>query len=184
MLPPDSAAGAARATDDLLTETARFRARSPFGAPLRLSSQGVHWRLGPGRASRDAESKALPPPCSALKPSTRLAGRHAGGDDARTARERLAKPPAGTALAPLSRSHLESVLRRASDAPSTRHTIRVKSCLCTGDYALISRQFSLCRFFSRSGAQQNLRESLRIIIGASLPRMKRPLRAVTLHGRL
>jgi len=71
------------------------------------------YRLGPGRASRDAESKALPPPCSALKPSTWLAGRNAGGDDARAARERFARPPAGTALAPLSRSHLESALRQA-----------------------------------------------------------------------
>src|SRR6185437_17015838 len=50
----------------------------------------------------------------ALKPSTWLAGRDAGGDDARTARERLARPPAGTALAPPSGSHPESTLRGTS----------------------------------------------------------------------
>ena len=44
--------------------------------------------------------RALPAPSIALKRSTSHAGRNAGGDDARTARERLAKPPAGTTLAP------------------------------------------------------------------------------------
>jgi hypothetical protein len=39
--------------------------------------------------------------------------------DARTARERIAKPPAGTALAPPSGSHLESALRRARFECST-----------------------------------------------------------------
>ncbi len=39
-LPSANAAGAARATDDPLARTLRLRARSPFGAPLRLSSQG------------------------------------------------------------------------------------------------------------------------------------------------
>ena len=37
----------------------------------------------------------LPAPLLALKPSTWLAGRNAGGDDARTARERLAKAARG-----------------------------------------------------------------------------------------
>ena len=50
-------------------------------------------------------------PWITLKPSTWLAGRHAGGDDTRTARERLARPPAGTALAPPSGSHPECALR-------------------------------------------------------------------------
>ena len=37
-------------------------------------------------------ARALPAPSIALKPSTWLAGRHAGGDDARTARERGYEP--------------------------------------------------------------------------------------------
>jgi hypothetical protein len=36
-----------------------LRARSPFGAPPRLSSQGERWRLGPGRASRDQEGSGV-----------------------------------------------------------------------------------------------------------------------------
>jgi len=39
-LPSANAAGAARATNDSLARTIRLRARSPFGAPPRLSSQG------------------------------------------------------------------------------------------------------------------------------------------------
>jgi len=55
-------------------------------------------------------TRALPAPPIALKPGTWRPGRNAGRDDARAARERIAKPPAGTALAPLSGSHLESAL--------------------------------------------------------------------------
>ena len=62
----------------------------------------------------------------ALKPSTWLAGHNAGGDDARTARERLARPPAGTALAPPSGSHPESTLRGTSGGASTRRAPGVK----------------------------------------------------------
>jgi hypothetical protein len=54
--------------------------------------------------------QALPAPPNALKQGTLRTGRNAGGVVARTARERFAKPPAGTALAPLSGSHLESAL--------------------------------------------------------------------------
>jgi len=45
----------------------------------------------------------------ALKRSTSHAGRNAGGADARTARERFARPRAGTAPAPHLRSHPECV---------------------------------------------------------------------------
>ena len=62
----------------------------------------------------------------ALKPSTWRAGRHAGGVDARTARERLARPPAGTALAPLSGWHPESTLRGTSGGAFIRRTGIVK----------------------------------------------------------
>ena len=86
-----------------------------------------HARLGPGRASRDEDARELPSHLGiALKPSTWLAGRHAGGDDARTARERLARPPAGTALAPPSGSHPESTLRGASGDAFIRREGAVK----------------------------------------------------------
>ena len=47
-------------------------------------------RCDSAQAALDAtgRARALPAPSIALKPSTWLAGRHAGGDDARTARER------------------------------------------------------------------------------------------------
>jgi hypothetical protein len=64
--------------------------------------------------------------CIALKPSTWHAGHNAGRDDARTARERLARPPAGTALAPPSGLHPESTLRRTSGGASTRRASLVK----------------------------------------------------------
>ena len=50
----------------------------------------------------------------ALKRSTSRAGRSTGGVDARIARERLARPPAGTAPTPHLRSHPECALRRVS----------------------------------------------------------------------
>ena len=59
----------------------------------------------------NGRARALPAPPIALKRCTSHAGHNAGGDDARTARERVRNPPARTALAPLSGSHLESALR-------------------------------------------------------------------------
>jgi hypothetical protein len=66
---------ARRACGPHLAGAARVcEARSPLGAPPRLSSQGVHWRLGPGRASRDAVRRRYLRLCIALKPSTWHAG--------------------------------------------------------------------------------------------------------------
>jgi hypothetical protein len=87
-LPSESASGAARATPSDVAIRRCFRARSPFGAPSRLSSQGERWRLGPGRASRDEVRRRYLRLWTAFKPSTWRAGHHAGGDDARTARVR------------------------------------------------------------------------------------------------
>jgi hypothetical protein len=128
-----------RATNDPLARTVRLRARSPYGAPLRLWSSDRMLGPGPGRASRDEVRRRYLRLWTALKPSTWLAGRHAGGHsslhwrklrtlvcDARTARERLARPPAGTALAPPSGSHPESTLRGASGGASTRRKRVVK----------------------------------------------------------
>jgi len=113
MLPSAGAAGAARATLCRCCHPQVLRARSPCGAPSRLSASHRMLCLDPGRASRDEVRRRYLRLWTALKPSTWLAGRNAGGDDARTARKRLARPPAGTALAPLFRSHPESALRRA-----------------------------------------------------------------------
>jgi hypothetical protein len=56
-------------------------------------------------------ARALPAPPAALKRGTSRAGHSAGGDDARTAREQLARPPAGTAPAPHPGSHPECAPR-------------------------------------------------------------------------
>ena len=114
-------------------------------AALRCGSRrrANHARLGPGRASRDEDAKELPPClCIALKPSTWLAGHSAGGDDARTARERLARPPAGTALAPPSGSHPESTLRETSGGASTRRPEIVK------EFIPSRKPFDPARFFA------------------------------------
>jgi hypothetical protein len=49
-------------------------------------------RLSPGRASREREDAGVTAPPFALKRCTSRAGHNAGGDDARTARERGYKP--------------------------------------------------------------------------------------------
>ncbi len=49
--------------------------------------------------------QALPAPSIALKPGTWRPGHNAGRVDARTARERVTSPPAGTALAPSNGCH-------------------------------------------------------------------------------
>ena len=79
---------AARATDDPAHTNHPLRARSPSGAPPRLSSQGERFRPDQGRASRDEVRRHYPRLWIAFKPSTWLAGHHAGGDDALTAQVR------------------------------------------------------------------------------------------------
>src|SRR5665213_10758 len=67
-------------------------ARSPLGAPPRLWSQRE--RFDPVQAALHASERirALPAPSFALKRGTSRTGHNAGGDDARTARERGYKP--------------------------------------------------------------------------------------------
>jgi hypothetical protein len=97
-------------------------------------------------------TRALPAPLTAPKPSTWHAGlvkcRRGRCPDRR---ERLARPPAGTALAPLFRSHPESALRRASFrlSASIRDNCQVLSLL--GRQCVILRAFWL-RHSSRPGA--------------------------------
>jgi hypothetical protein len=85
------------------------RARLPA---LHRGSDRSALTLGSAQAALHATKRmrALPAPSIALKRSTSHAGRNAGGDDARTARERLAKPPAGTTLAPHVGSHPDASL--------------------------------------------------------------------------
>ena len=67
-------------------------ARSPLGAPPQLWSQRE--RFDPIQAALHASERmrALPAPSFALKRGTSRTGHNAGGDDARTARERGYKP--------------------------------------------------------------------------------------------
>jgi len=67
----------------------------------------------------------------------------AGRASFRTARAWSAKPRTGTALAPLSRSHPESALRRASGAASIRCARPVKQHLHVAANRLILRRFLL-----------------------------------------
>jgi len=76
----------------------RARKRAQRGA---LASRRSTAALVPAAERRDSaqaalrangRAQALPAPSIALKPSTWLAGRHAGGDDARTARVRGYEP--------------------------------------------------------------------------------------------
>jgi len=62
-----------------------------------------HPRRSSGHASWDVVWRALPAIACPSPVSNSRAGPSAGRHDARAARERIAKPPAGTALAPTSR---------------------------------------------------------------------------------
>jgi hypothetical protein len=80
------------ASADAAARLALTRARSPLGAPPRLWSQRE--RCDPIQAALHASERmrALPAPSFALKRGTSRTGHNAGGDDARTARERGYKP--------------------------------------------------------------------------------------------
>jgi hypothetical protein len=80
------------ASADAAARPALTRARSPLGAPPRLWSQRE--RCDPIQAALHASERmrALPAPSFALKRGTSRTGHNAGGDDARTARERGYKP--------------------------------------------------------------------------------------------
>ena len=83
-----------------------FGARTLVGVPPRLSPQGIipSQRLSfrPGFLGRGLHGRYPPSPVP-VQGSTSHPGRNAGRHDAQAAREQPANPPAGTALAPMTR---------------------------------------------------------------------------------
>jgi hypothetical protein len=67
-------------------------ARSPLGAPPRFPSQRERFDSAQAALHASERMRALPAPSFALKRGTSHTGHNAGGDDARTARERGYKP--------------------------------------------------------------------------------------------
>ena len=89
-----------------------LRARSPFGAPPRLWPRflGLGFDFRPGFLGRGC-LRALPAhACPSPAAAPRAPAVIPADMMPEAARERFARPPAGTALAPLSGSHLESAL--------------------------------------------------------------------------
>jgi hypothetical protein len=97
---------AARATEKAACAALRLRARSPVGVPPRLLPRRVSHPQGAARASWEAASTGR---ASRRRRRTHFqrctphAGLSAGRLDARTARGRIANPPAGAVLAPMAR---------------------------------------------------------------------------------
>jgi len=83
-----------------------FGARTLVGVPPRLSPKGIipSQRLSfrPGFLGRGLNGRYPPSPVP-VQGSTSHPGHNAGRHDAQTAREQAANPPAGTALAPMTR---------------------------------------------------------------------------------
>jgi hypothetical protein len=84
----------------------RLAARSLGGVPPRLSPKGIipSQRLSfrPGFPGRGLHGR-YPPSAVSVQGCTSHPGHNAGRHDAQAARERTANPPAGTALAPMTR---------------------------------------------------------------------------------
>jgi hypothetical protein len=82
------------------------KARSPFGVPPRLSPKGIipSQRLSfrPGFLGLGLHGRYPPSPVP-VQGCTSHPGHNAGRHDAQAAREQAANPPAGTALAPMTR---------------------------------------------------------------------------------
>src|ERR1700692_2208969 len=85
---------------------APYGARSPVGVPPRLSPKGIipSQRLSfrPGFLGRGLRGRYPPSPVP-VQGCTSHPGHNAGRHDAQAAREQAANPPAGTALAPMTR---------------------------------------------------------------------------------
>ena len=109
MSPPVRASGAARATDDPLARTARF-GRARLSALHRGARQAVTPDSTSGRASWNHRVQTGGPSPMPVQRAPRGPVIVPDGTMPEAARERFARPPAGTALAPLSGSHLESAL--------------------------------------------------------------------------
>jgi hypothetical protein len=95
-----------------LGEWARIRARTPTGAPPRLLHRRTNATAQPQAALPGTRLKdgCYPSPPVPVQRASRRPVIMPAGRLPRAARERFARPPAGTALAPLSGSHLESAL--------------------------------------------------------------------------
>src|ERR1700722_6752731 len=109
MSPPVRASGAARATDDPLARIARF-GRARLSALHRGARQAVTPDSASGRASRNHRVRTGGPSRMPVQRAPRGPVIVPDGTMPEAARERFARPPAGTALVPLSGSHLESAL--------------------------------------------------------------------------
>jgi len=105
MSPPARATGAARATDDSLARTARF-GRARLSALHRGARQAVTPGSTSGRASWNHRVQTGGPSPMPVQRAPRRPVIVPDGTMPEAARERFARPPAGTALAPLSGSHL------------------------------------------------------------------------------
>jgi hypothetical protein len=99
-----------------------FGARTLDGVPPRLSPKGIipSQRLSfrPGFLGRGLHGRYPPSPVP-VQGSTSHPGRNAGRHDAQAAREQAANPPAGTALAPMTRCASAPCPSRSEDAKVT-----------------------------------------------------------------
>src|SRR5579862_3775784 len=108
---------------------ALFGARTLDGVPPRLSPKGIipSQRLSfrPGFLGRGLHGRYPPSPVP-VQGSTSHPGHNAGRHDAQAAREQAANPPAGTALAPMSRCASAPCPSRSEDGDVTGTETRVK----------------------------------------------------------
>jgi hypothetical protein len=113
-----------------------FGARTLDGVPPRLSPEGIipSQRLSfrPGFLGRGLHGRYPPSPVP-VQGSTSHPGHNAGRHDAQAAREQAANPPAGTALAPMTRCASAPCPSRSEDCDVTAIETRVKVCLKKSD---------------------------------------------------
>ncbi len=108
-----------------------FGARTLAGVPPRLSPKGIipSQRLSfrPGFLGRGLNGRYPPSPVP-VQGCTSHPGHNAGRHDAQAAREQPAKPPAGTALAPMTRCASAPCPSRSEDCDVTGIGTSVKGC--------------------------------------------------------
>src|SRR6202023_2146113 len=111
-----------------------FGARTPDGVPPRLSPKGIipSQRLGfrPGFLGLGLNGRYPPSPVP-VQGCTSHPGHNAGRHDAQAAREQAAKPPAGTALAPMTRCASAPCPSRSEDYDVTGIETNVKEKVTT-----------------------------------------------------
>jgi hypothetical protein len=112
-----------------------FGARTLDGVPPRLSPQGIipSQRLSfrPGFLGRGLNGRYPPSPVP-VQGCTSHPGRNAGRHDAQAAREQAANPPAGTALAPMTRCASAPCPSRSEDCDVTEIETYVNKEVTTG----------------------------------------------------